>query len=219
MKLSNLIPGFCLVFLSVTALQADTIFLTPEEDSFIQGGERSMEICRTAYLEVAARGTSRNDAALRKIFLAFDVDAEVAAKLASAKLVLTYRPGSTVISLVPGDESPVDLAVYGATGEDWSEEFLTWDEAPFHDQGTGSESNNTLVTLLAEQTVDPTSPDFGTSLTFSDEKIVEFIRDNPERITFIITAEGTRSMPGLRFYDKDGTSNSEFMPTLILEIK
>ena len=90
MKLPTTIPFLCLVLISMPGLQADAIFLTPEEDSFIQGGSLGMEIRRNGYLEVAARGASEKSA-LRKIFLAFDVEKNVAAKVASTRLVLSYR--------------------------------------------------------------------------------------------------------------------------------
>jgi hypothetical protein len=218
MTLPKSIPCLCLLLLSVPGLQADTVFLTPTEDTFIQGGSLSPEIRRTEYLEVAARGASDKDG-LRKIFLAFDVDADLAAKLASAKLVLSYRPGSAVITFGEGQKSPVNLALFGGVGEDWSEEYLTWDEAPIHDRASASEGANSLVTLLAEQTADPASPEFGHALTFADDKLADFIRQNPGRITLIVTCQGGSSMPGLRFQDKDGTRDPELKPTLILEMK
>jgi hypothetical protein len=213
------ITCLCLLLLSVPGLQADTVFLTPAEDTFIQGGNRSMDICRTAYLEVAARGASGRDAGLRKIFLAFDVDEDLAAKLVSAKLVLSYRPDSAVISFGEGEKGAVSLELYGGVGEDWSEEYLTWDEAPLHDKARATESGNSLVTLLAEQTADPASPEFGRALTFADDKLADFIRQNPGRFTLIVTCQGGPSMPGLRFQDKDGTRDPELKPTLVLEVK
>jgi hypothetical protein len=218
MKLPTTIPFLCLVLISMPGLQADAIFLTPEEDSFIQGGSLGMEIRRNGYLEVAARGASEKSA-LRKIFLAFDVEKNVAAKVASTRLVLSYRTGSTIISSEEGDKTPVTLALFGGVGENWSEENLTWDEAPMHDKSSATERNNTLVTLLAEQTVDPAAPDFGSSMAFADDKLTEFIRRNPGRFTLIVTCEGSPSMPGLRFFDKDGTKDPELKPTLILEMK
>lgn len=218
MTLPKSIPCLCLLLLSVPGLQADTVFLEPAEDTFIQAGNSSLEIRRNEYLEVAARGASDKDG-LRKIFLAFDVDADLAAKLASAKLVLSYRPGSAVISFGEGEKSPVNLALFGGVGEDWSEKYLTWDEAPIHDRASASEGANGLATLLAEQTVDPASPEFGRSLTFADSKLTDFIRQHPGRFTLIVTSQGGPSMPGLRFNDKDGTKDPELKPTLIIEMK
>ncbi len=218
MNPSSLFSCLVVAGVCVSGLQANSVSLEPAEDTFIQGGNFAHEVRRNDYLEVAARGASDKDG-LRKIFLAFDVDKEAAAKLVSARLVLSYRPGSTLISSDDEESAPVTVALYGGVSDEWSEEFLTWSEAPLHDATRASESGNSSVIPLAEQTIDPASPSFGPSIEFSDERLTSFVREHPGRFTLIMTSEGQPSMPGLRFFDKDGTKNPELKPTLILEMK
>lgn len=197
------------------SLHAATETLVPVEDAVIQGGTFSSEILRGPTLTVTSRGTD-DRSYVRKIMLLFQTEERTAKNITAARLTLSCLKGSSA-TIPEAAQGTVMLALFGAVGSDWSEKDLTWGNAPFHAQSSASEENNDLVTPLAELVVDPAASDFSGNVTFSDARLVEFVRNNPGNVTFIVTGQGGPQMPGLRFFDREGASDPSLKPSLILE--
>lgn len=191
---------------------ADTLEIFPLEDGFIAAGIQADETPHNKFLLVAAR-SPRPTENVRKIFLLFETSSIDLEKFSQAELILTHaQPG---VYINPGDPTdPVTLAMYAMAGGDWNDNDLTWFSAPGHDPNSNCDSGNPSLELLAESLIAPEDFLPGYSVVFNDSRIIEFLRGNPGRVTFIITSTAPYQHAGFAFTDSDATTLPEMKPRL-----
>lgn len=189
--------------------------IPPAQDAFVMGGQLAMEIMPGDRLEVANRSSYGMHNA-RKTFLRFFVDEASMRYAVSARVVLTLRVDA-IISLDKDPLHPVELVLLGAPGAEWDEKSLTWETAPNHDQQSATDDGNPNLEVLATATVDPTAANEDDKVTFSDPRLLEYLRKHREDVTFVITSVSSPNFPGFRFFSKEGTGKPERRPVLILE--
>ncbi|MEY4300115.1 MAG: hypothetical protein RIR25_1351 [Verrucomicrobiota bacterium] len=183
--------------------------ITPVQDAFVLGGNVAGELMSQNQLQVASRVNAR------KTFLQFQVDESLLRDAASARVVLTML-GSSVISSAGESIQPVELALSGAPGAQWDEKLLTWENAPLHDQQSTTDEGNPRLEVLALAKVDPATAKADEKVTFSDPRLLEFLRKHQGDVTFVITSVSPRKSAGLKFFSKEGTAKPERRPALIL---
>lgn len=204
---------------SLPRLNAAEEVIPVAQDAFIKGAEHVSQVMPAKFLEVASRtlnGTYFEY--VRKTFLRFDVDASLLTTAVSARVVLTSQTNGIIIN--DGEpRGPVELHLSGIPNAEWDEAALTWENAPAHDQQSPSDDGNPNLELLASASLDPLNVELHSTVTFSDPKLLEFLRKHSGLVTFLITSNGAQVSPGFSFYSKEGTDQSAHKPVLIIETK
>ncbi len=187
------------------------------QDSFVKGKESAEESMPDYVLKVAARALVGMQN-VRKTFLQFHVDDAPLRDAVSARVVLTLHTDAVIV--FDGDpQEQVQLVLSGAPDAEWDEKFLTWETAPNHDKLSATDDGNPNLEVLAETTLDPVSAKEDGKLTFSDPRILEFLRKHGGNATFVITSKSPPNYVGFTFFSKEGTSKPERRPVMILEKK
>jgi len=185
------------------------------QDAFVMGGELAGEIMPHDQLQVAARSLYGMHN-VRKTFLQFHVDETSIRHAISARVVLILREDA-VISLDGDPLQPVELVLSGAPDAEWDENFLTWETASNHDQQCATDDGNPNLEVLAVATLDPTAANEDEKVTFSDPRLLEFLRKHRGDVTFVVTSVSPPNFPGFTFFSKEGTGRPERRPVIILE--
>lgn len=198
----------------ISSVAAENV-IPPEQDAFVMGGELAWEIMPGDRLEVADRSFYGMHNA-RKTFLQFFVDEAPMRYAVSARVVLTLRVDA-VIWLDKDPVQPVELVLSGAPDAEWDQKSLTWENAPNHDQQSATDDGNPNLEILATVTLDPATANENDKVTFSDPRLLEYLRKHRGDVTFVITSVSPPNFPGFRFFSKEGTGMPERRPVLILE--
>lgn len=94
--------------------------------------------------------------------------------------------------------------------------FLTWENAPLHDKQSATDDGNPNLEILAVATLDPAAAKEDDKVTFSDPRLLEFLRKHRGDATFVITSVSPPNFAGFQFFSKEGTGRPERLPALIL---
>jgi len=214
LPLSSLSAALFLGLFSFASVFAVEEVFFPLEDTYIQGGQSAKVSAEGGdkLLMVASRTQSGLDN-VRKTFLLFDNSGDQSGKPKEATITLTY-----VGWLIANDGDPrdtVELLLYGAAGGEWSAQGFTWESAPFHDQESVSDEGTKGLELLAQVEVNTAAVSEGGVLKIRDPRLNEFLRNHPGMVTFVLTSLAGPKLPGLVFFDSDGTGRPERKPRLI----
>lgn len=199
---------------ALTATAAAEGVIEPVQDAFVMGGDVAGDIMPDGVLQVAARSLS-GMGFVRKTFLHFQLDEASLGHAESARVVLTLG-GDAVIYFDGDPRLPVELVLSGAPGAEWEEKFLAWENAPLHDQQSATDDGNPNLEVLAVATVDPAAAEVDAKVTFSDPRLLEFLRKHHGDVTFVITSLSPPNFVGFTFFSKEGTGRPERKPALIL---
>lgn len=168
-------------------------------------------------LEVAARVSGHGLDFVRKTFLRFDVDPGLLSDAVSARVVLTSQ-GKGVIIYENDPRDQVELVLSGLPDAVWDEAGLNWEVAPGHDQESPTDDGNPNLVFVANATLDPLSVKEGEKLTFSSPELLEYLREHPGVVTFVVTSYGMPRQAGFNFFSRE-SSVPDRRPTLVLETK
>lgn len=189
------------------------------KDSWIQSSANHKVTGRESYLRI--KHTSLVENLDRKAYVAFDLNRFTGKRIAEAEFTLHVEPSDLgFASLVPD----AVFAVYGLTDEtqdSWSENGLSWAEAPAH-----SEAQEHRITAVAGQSVKlgqfvvPQGTTRG-AFTLKGEALAEFLRaDTNGLVTLIIireTDETAKNGLAHSFASKENTRNTPPMLKLRFE--
>jgi len=199
---------------SINPIFAAEEVLFPIEDTYIRGGQsaaQSAEI-HDKVLLIASRSQSGFDN-VRKSFLLFENPGSQSGKPREATLLLTHM--GRLIANEGDPRDPIEIMLYGAPGGEWSEIGLTWESAPFHDPKSASDESTPELELLARLEVNLEAVSEGGVLRMQDPRLNEFLQKHPGVVTFVLTSLAGPKLPGLAFFDSDGTGLPERKPRLI----
>lgn len=179
------IIGFVVLFIvSVISLSNAELIFTPTDDACIQDGASHTGSWSVIIVVRDPYNTTEHS---RKSYLRFDISS-LSQPAASAEFSLAINNlGST-----PGERVIVVWGLIDESLDNWSEDTITWDNAPGNDVSSTWEFDATKAVQLGTFTVSDDDYSAGDIVTFSSPALTNFVNsDTNGYITIMLSRQDT----------------------------
>lgn len=216
------------VALLAPAIQAETKILPALADAHIDAGSPDLLLGREPILLVKAINDPKTpSAAGRKAYFKFSLEGVDKSRIQSARLQLSpdkgfFKQGNVGFLL----HGITDRAVSGdgMLGEDWSEDTITWKNAPANNPDSGHQvfsKPGSAPVLAINLGSSVSTAQSAPQVLFGGEKLLAFLKaDTNRQVSFIVTRNAPLgSGVNTPFVAREGAANRpDAAPLLILEL-